>query len=94
MGQINKMSETHTKLTKELTAYTYKYKCDGIFYPWRGTRNFIHKSNQEPEKEAEKDALQTTGSSKCSVALLQKFYLSVRLGEPYEALIQFPPQLN
>lgn len=96
MLQQVKMTSTPPpdNLTKELTAFSYKYKCDGLLYPWTGTRNFIHKPGKEPEKEAEEDAQRTTGANKCSVALLQKFYMSVRLAEPYEALIQFPTQLN
>ena len=81
---------------KKFTAYTYQYKCDGWFMksvPWTGTRSFIHEdeldphSQTSPKKQAEEDALKYTKSSKCSVDLLQSFHMTVKMGEPYKALI-------
>ena len=85
---------TEKQTDKEITAFTYNYRCQGLFYPWTGTRNFIHTDGKNPVSEAEEDAKMATGSGQCSIALLQKFYMTVRLGEPYPALLQFREHLR
>lgn len=72
---------------KKFTAYTYQYRCDGWIMPWNGTRSFIHNDGTDPKKQAEEDAIKFTKSSKCHVDLLQSFHMTVRLGEPYKALV-------
>lgn len=72
---------------KKFTAYTYQYKCNGWVVPWTGTRSFIHEDALDPKKQAEEDALKYTKSSKCSVELLQSFHMTVKMGEPYKALV-------
>lgn len=83
-------SQPTPSVSKKMTAFTYHYRCKGYLFPWTGTRNIIHKAEKNMESEAVEDAKQVTGSNDCSVALLQTFYLTVQLGEPYEALLQFP----
>ena len=79
---------------KKMTAFTYQYRCKGYFFPWTGTRNIIHHSKTKTmETEAIEDAKEATGSNDCDISLLQTFYLTVELGEPYEALLRFPPKL-
>jgi len=73
-------------LSKEMTAFLYKYKCKGYFYPYEGINNFIHKEGKDPKNEALEDAKRLTRSNECKAALLQKFFINIRLGEPYEAM--------
>ena len=87
------MSDQTGPIKKKMVAFTYHYNCKGWMFPWSGTRNIIHKEGQTMETEAIEDAKKVTGSNECSVALLQTFYLTVQLGEPYEALLKFPTKM-
>ena len=73
-------------LSKEMAAFLYKYKCNGYIYPYEGTNSFIHKEGNDPQSEAIEDAKRLSGSSECQAALMQKFFINIRLGEPYEAM--------
>jgi hypothetical protein len=75
---------------KEIVAYTYKYECPRWYGVLSGIRNIIGKTPEEALDLAKKDANEISGSQTCKVALLQKFHLSIKLAEPYPALIQCP----
>lgn len=75
------------------TAYAYLYECRGWLGSHAGARNMIFDDSDDLEKvkkAALADAQRASGSSQCHVALLQKFYITVQLGTPYRALMQFP----
>ena len=75
--------------THESTAYTYRYNCKRWWGSVTGTRNIIYEGD-DIEQAALKDAERVSGSGTCDVALMQKFYITVQLAEPYRALMQFP----
>jgi len=53
-------------------------------------RNIIVDGDKEKAlEEAKKIARETSGSDKCEVKILQKFYVSMRMGEGYPDMLKF-----
>ena len=79
-----------TNKTTTFEVHTYRYKCSR-WYGWaEGTRSVAMRSplgTQQVFDELEQDAKQTTGSSDCSVTLLQIYSMTVGNIRPFAALV-------
>ncbi len=79
-----------------MTTYTYLFHCRRWWGSSKGVRNLVLSPNTTTTtlanvaEAAVQDAKQVSGSTECSIDLLQKFKLTVALQESYPALIQFP----
>ena len=84
---FGKRSENNKTTTFEV--HTYRYKCSR-WYGWaEGTRSVAIRSplgTHQLFEELEQDAKQTTGSSDCSVTLLQIYSITVGNIRPFAAL--------
>lgn len=83
--------ENHIPVKKEMSAYTYLFICPtwggGT---WSRMRNIIIDGDKDKAlEEAKKIARETSGSDKCDVKILQKFYVSMRMGEGYPDMLKF-----
>ena len=82
-----KMEQTKTNMT----TYTFLYNCPRWYATVTGVRNLVHDGTEdEVVKSATEIAKHLSGSETCDIKLLQKFHMSLRLSEPYPALVQFP----
>lgn len=74
-----------------LTVFTYYYDCAKWYGYTQGVRNLVFEgSSEDALKTAMEDAKKHQYSSDCKVALLQKFYMNIKLHEPFPSLMTFP----
>lgn len=80
-----------------MNTYMYKFKCEKWYGFKEGLRN-IHAENNTDEIDVEElarnDAKSFANSGNCDVALLQKFFVTVKPVKNYAALASIPFTVN
>ena len=80
----------NSNINKEMSAYSFKYKCLRWYGEVSGIQNIIHNGvESEVTRDAEREAEKLSGSETCDVNLLHKFYITVRMGESYPDMVKF-----